>query len=431
MPPTAEPASPFIVQGRLLTDPGAPPELGWVSVENGRITEVHAGELPPSEAPPRFGGRDRVLCPAFTDAHIHLPQIDAVGCDGMTLLDWLDRVVFPAEAWWGRGGALADTRTALRRMAAAGTAGFAGYLTSHAEGAALAARLTARTPMRAIVGRVAMDRAAPDSLIDEDRARAKLRPIPSPVLPASLESGRLCLSANPRFAISCTPELLAEVGWAVKERRTLFVQTHLAEMQQECDEVRRLFPHAPHYTAVYDEAGLLTDRTLLAHAVHLSPDEWRLIAQRRSIVVHCPTANLFLQSGFFDLDAAESHRVRVALGSDVAGGPDVAMPRVARAMIEAAKARALTRPPGAPPVRIPSPGEVWDLITRRNALELGWADAGRIAVGAAADLLVLRTPDRWLDEHLVGRLIYNWDNALIEQRLFAGEPVSPDTILPA
>jgi len=421
--PSNAPSS--VVQGRLLLDPHESPELGWLRLSGGRIAEVHFGELPGSEAPPALGGRDRLVTPGFTDAHIHLPQIDQVGCDGMTLLEWLERVVFPAESWWGRGRARSDTRLAVRRMVREGTFSFAGYLTSHADASAEALTVLARTGMRVIAGRVAMDRHAPEALTAEDRGRARMRPIKGPILPASLETEHVRVSANPRFAIACTPELLAEIGWAVKERPGTFVQTHLAEMPEEVAKVRELFPDHESYTHVYDAHGLLTERTLLAHCIHLSDEEWRLIAARRSVAVHCPTANLFLQSGLFELDRAQAFGVRLALGSDVAGGPDVAMPRVARAMIEKAKIRAMT---GRVSVRIPTPAEAWALITRVNAEELGWTDSGRIERGARADLLVLRAPESWFDEHLVGRLLYNWDHTLIEHRVLGGVAVSPDTI---
>lgn len=222
---------------------------------------------------------------------------------------------------------------------------------------------------------------------------------------------------------------MAEIGWYAAERARagdpLWLQTHLAESPDECRRIGELFPDDPHYTAVYDRFGLLTDRMLLAHSIHLSDDEWRLIKERDSIPVHCPTANIFLGAGLFDLDKAREHDVRLALGTDVAAGPDVAMPRVARAMIETAKVRRITGVGGR---HVPTPGEAWNMITRTNASLLGWDDCGRIEAGAAADLLVLRVPDTWLDEHLVGRLIHNWSPSLIEARVFNGTIVDPATI---
>jgi cytosine/adenosine deaminase-related metal-dependent hydrolase len=109
----------------------------------------------------------------------------------------------------------------------------------------------------------------------------------------------------------------------------------------------------------------------------------------------------------------------------ILAGADVAMPRVARGMIETAKARRMTV---APHAHIPTPAEAWRMITRGNAEALGWHDAGRLEAGCQADLLVLRIPETWLDEHLVGRLLYNWDASLIETRLCAGAVADPATI---
>ncbi|MEO1129024.1 MAG: amidohydrolase family protein, partial [Planctomycetota bacterium] len=375
-----------------------------------------------------IGAHDRVICPAFTDAHLHFPQIDSVGCDGMHLLRWLDEVIFPAEIWWGRGQAMSMARTAVRRAAMQGTVGLAAYLTSHAEiGRDVIGWLTSRTPMRTAAGRVAMDRAAPEDLTGADRERARMTPTPSPIIPVpeGADASRHRSSLNPRFAVSCTPELLAEAGWFAGEQPEVLIQTHLSESLEEVQLVKELFPDEPHYVGVYDRFGLLTDRTLLAHCVHLSSDEWEMIRARRAVVVHCPAANIFLQSGLFDLDAAREHGVRFALGSDVAAGSDIAMPRVARGMIETAKVRKLTI---APKAAVPSPADAWDVITRGNAEAVGWTDGGRLAVGCQADVLVLRVPETWHDEHLVGRLIYNWSSSLIETRVFAGRVFDPATI---
>ncbi|MBL0920593.1 MAG: amidohydrolase family protein [Phycisphaerales bacterium] len=413
----------MLVRGRLLTDPDRAPTPGWLRVEAGRIAEMGEGE-PPGRARPDVGGPDRIICPGFIDAHLHIPQFDAVGCDGMGLLEWLERVIYPAERWFGAGAARTVTRLALRRMLAQGTLGFAGYLTSHGEATREAVSALEQSGVRCIVGRVAMDREAPDDLTREDRERARMAPRPSALAPAA-RGGRVEISANPRFAISCSAELLAEVGWLRAEREGLCVQTHLAESAAECGRVRALFPEALDYTDVYERAGLLGPRTILAHGCHLSEREWALIAERGCVVAHCPTANVFLRSGLFNLDAARRHGVRVALGSDVAAGADVAMPRVARAMIETAKIRAML---SGRPGHVPTPGEAWRLITSGNGAALGWADAGTLCVGAPADLLVLRAPETWLDGHLIGRLVYNWSGSLIETRVVGGAVVDPASI---
>jgi guanine deaminase len=370
-------------------------------VGDGRIVRLVHGKLP---ALPAAGDGECVICPGFVDAHLHLPQIDAIGCDGMELLDWLNRVIYPAEARWGDGHvALAQLRLAFERLLRAGTLGFAGYLTPHAHGLGCAVHVARQVPLRCIVGQVLMDRGGPQALINQ--SPQPLRPVDNP---------RLTVSVNPRFAVACTDGLLRLAGQLTDVRTP--IQTHLAESARERELVRQLFPSDEHYAAVYDRHGLVTANSLLAHAIHLNEREWSLIAARRAVVVHCPTANVFLRSGIFDLNAARSHGVRVALGSDVAAGADLDMPRVARAMIDVAKLRQMTVDPAA---HIPTPAEAWDMITRGNADALGWPDAGRLEPGAAADLLVLR-PEIPMDEHLIGRLIHGWRDSWIEARVLAG-----------
>lgn len=409
----------------MLIDPDRPPAPGWLRIEQGRIVELQETGDGPPDAERSVGGPGRLITPGFIDAHCHPPQIDSIGCDDLPLLEWLKRVVFPAEIWWGKGAAAALMRRAMRTMLSAGTTGFAGYLTSHGVASRDAiAQLEQSPAMRCVVGRVAMDRHAPADLIAEDRGRTAQSAVSS-VACADSSSQRISISVNPRFALACTEELLAEVGWFVADHPGVTVQTHLAEAPAECELVSTLFPDDPNYASVYDRFGLLTPQTLLAHCLHLSAQEWELIVARGSVVAHCPAANVFLGSGLFDLDQAREHGVRLALGSDVAAGPSVAMPNVGRAMIEMAKCRKMTI---APMAHIPTPAEVWRQITSGNADALGWTDAGRLAVGAEADLLVLRPPETWFDDHLVGRLLYNWSRDLIDQRIVAGEPVDPATI---
>ncbi len=392
----------MILQGRLLLDPHQVPQEGWLQVDNGRITLIDQGKPP---AAPNAGDDQSLICPGFIDAHIHPPQIDAIGYDSLELLPWLEKIIYPAEIRWAdRDFALRQAIEAHRRMFAAGTLGYAGYLTSHTHSIEALAGASKALPLRAIAGQVLMDRHAPASLLGHETV-----PL------TNSERRRVQLSVNPRFAICCSDELLSLA--TKRASGDTIIQTHLAESKMECEKVAALFPDDPHYTGVYNRHGLLGERTLLAHCLHLSEEEWSIIVQRKSVVVHCPTANMFLRSGLFDLDAARKHGVRLALGSDVAAGPDFAMPRVGRAMIETAKARAMAGDGGA---YVPEPADVWNLITRGNAEALGWSDAGRLEVGAAADLLVLRLPFE-VDEHLIGRLIYTWCDEYITHRMLDGE----------
>jgi guanine deaminase len=394
----------MIIRGLLLRDAHEPPALGWVAIDEdeGRIVEVGDGR-PREKA--LLGDDASIICPGFVDAHLHFPQVDSIGCDGLDLLDWLERIIFPAEMrWQDEEFAAKQIREAYRRMYRAGTLGYAAFLTSHFHGYQQCVRAGYDLPLRGYVGQSMMDRHSPPTLLGHDLTRI-----------ARSEKARVTASVNPRFAVACSDEMLQIARR--KMREDSIVHTHLAESQREVEMVRKLFPDDPHYTAVYDRHGLLTPRTLLAHAIHLSKQEWELIAQRGSVVVHCPGANVFLQSGIFDLRAAREHGVRVALGSDVAAGPDIAMPRVARAMIETAKMRRMTLDAKA---IVPMPAEAWQMITRGNAEALGWHDMGRLEAGASADLLILQPPFA-IDEHLIGRLIHTWDDEYIVARIVRGK----------
>ncbi len=392
----------MLIRGQMILDATQPPQAGWLTIDEGRIVQVGTGKMPEK---PALGDEHAIICPGFIDAHMHLPQIDSIGCDGLDLIDWLEKIIFPAEMKWeDEDFAAKQIREAYRRMLHAGTLGFAGFLTSHFHGYQQCVRAGHDLPLRCFVGQAMMDRGAPPPLLNQKLTRI-----------ARSERSRVTASVNPRFAVSCSDDCLEQA--AKKIRDDSIVHTHLAESERECEMVRELFPHDAHSTAVYDRHGLLSRRTLLAHCVHLSKEEWQLIARRKCVVVHCPGANIFLQSGLFDRHAAHEHGVRLALGSDVAAGPDLSMPRVARAMIETAKVRRMTVDPKAV---IPTPAEAWTLITRGNADALGWSDAGRIEVGAAADLLVLRPPFE-PDEHFIGRLIHQWSDEWIDATIVAGE----------
>jgi guanine deaminase len=400
----------MLIIGRPWTDFDDAPPPGWVRVCRRTIEAIGTGDPPPPRpGEPVLGDPAAVIVPGFTDAHVHLPQFHQRGIVAPDLLAWLEAAIFPAEARWADADrARAEAEAALAGLLRAGTVRAAAFLTAHAS-AADAARLAAeRHPVDLLAGISLMDREAPPGLCQP----AGEPPVPPP----DTADGRVRFSVNPRFAVSCTETMLAAAGELGAAATGRVVHTHLAEQPGECRRVAELFPADPSYTAVYDRFGLLHPRTLLAHAIHLSPDEWALIARRGATIVHCPGANTFLGSGLCDLRTAREHGIRIGLGSDVAAGPDIAMPRVARAMIEVATLRRLTVDPDA---WVPSPAEAWRMITRVNAACVGRPDAGRLTVGAAADLLLLH-PDQPLDAHTAGRLLHAWDDDWITARVVGG-----------
>jgi len=124
---------------------------------------------------------------------------------------------------------------------------------------------------------------------------------------------------TPRFAPSCTDDALAALGKLQKET-DLPVQTHISENKAEIALVAELFPNCKHYTDVYDTAGLLTRKTILAHAVHLSQEERQLIKQRDAKLSHCPASNTAITSGRAKVRELLDAGITMGLGTDVSGG---------------------------------------------------------------------------------------------------------------
>ncbi len=392
------------LEGTLLL-PGSPTDAaaatarlvrGAVTIDSGRISRVEVDPAAPIDT-------HRIICPGFIDAHLHIPQFDSIGIDGLTLLDWLHGTIFPAERRWQdpefarRMGA-----RVARRLLASGTTAICAYGSVHHAGTRAAMESLAAAGLRGRMGQVLMDQEAPEDL---------LRPAPQLLdEAAALEPvRRIEPIVSPRFAVSCTMELMQGAANLARERGW-WIQTHLAEMLPECELVERLH-HLP-YLDVYKHAGLLGPNTVLAHAIWLSEVDRRQLDSWRCVVAHCPTANRFLSSGDF---AGQRFRP-LALGSDVAGGPDVSMVRVARAAREVWLAG-----PQSQLAPAFTPEYWWWQITAGNAIAMGWPDAGRIQPGAAADLVLIE-PDSWVleSESPLAAMMYAWDDRWIESTITEG-----------
>lgn len=189
--------------------------------------------------------------------------------------------------------------------------------------------------MRLVAGKVMMDRHAPPALCDTVQSadqdnRALVRRWHG--------KGRLSYALTPRFAITSTAEQLASAGRLLMEVPDLYVQTHVAENQDEVRWVGQLFPQARSYLDVYDRNGLLGARSILAHGIWLDEGDWATLRDSGSALAFCPSSNLFLGSGLFHWDAARQASVPVCLASDVGGGTSLSLRRT---MLDAYKVLAL------------------------------------------------------------------------------------------
>lgn len=413
------PDTPRTITGTLmLPAPGGTVRLapGTLTLADGRIESIAEGE---PHAAPDLGGDEALILPGFVDAHMHLPQFDSIGIDGLTLLEWLDRAIFPAECAW----ADADHAGRMAARAAAsllsfGTTAICAYATVHHDATRAAIYALATCGLRSMVGQVLMDRNAPPELCRPSpqliREAGELTKFAHAV--AASSSARIEHSINPRFAISCTPELLRGAGQLARSLNAP-VQTHISENRAECAIISQLFGGRS-YTGVYEDAGLLGPRTILAHGVWLGRAELRTLGVTRSLVAHCPTANTFLQSGDCNVGWLRSAGIPIVVGSDIAGGNERSMVRVARAMIETSK-RIHAADPKSPLV---SPAQAWWSITGANADALGWPSTSRLAPGAEADILIVRPDIAWRSAvDPLGSLLYAWDDRWLERTLTMGQ----------
>lgn len=345
-----------------------------------------------------------VIVPGFVDAHVHGPQTRVRGSATGPLLDWLDRSVFPEEARFASLGYAAEVAAeCVALFLAAGTTAVGLYGTSSAAATTLFATALSTAGLCGHVGPVLMDRGAPaDLLVPPDRALADLAAFAARV--AGLE--RLRAAVTPRFALSCTPEMLSAAGAFAAENEA-FVMTHLSENVAECEATNALFPSAGDYLGVYEAAGLVGPRSLLAHAIHLSDAEWDRIARARAVLVHCPDSNFFLGSGAMRLAEAMRRGVRVALGSDVGAGRSFDVRRTASAAYDAS--RVLKDPV--------DPGLLFALATSGGADALGFGDrTGQLAPGFDADLVTVGLPTyvRGANE-VLGHVLFASETARVER----------------
>ncbi len=301
-------------------------EDGLLVVEAGHILALGAAdELLPSLAPdiPVHHFKDALITPGFIDTHIHYPQTGIIGSYGNQLLDWLENHTFPAEqAFESFEHASHVADLFLKELLRNGTTTALVFGTVHPQSVDAFFNAAEKLKLRMIAGKVLMDQNAPETLTDTpEQGYADSKAL----IERWHGKGRLHYAVTPRFAPTSSPEQLAAAGQLLREHEGLYLQTHLAENTHEIEWVKALFPEQSGYLDVYDHHGLLGKRSVFAHGIHLCNGEWGRLAETGSSLAFCPTSNLFLGSGLFDLTKAERHNICVGMGTDVGAGTSFSM----------------------------------------------------------------------------------------------------------
>jgi guanine deaminase len=297
----------------------------WLLVENGRIVGAQPGAQVPDASWQQQDHRGRLILPGFIDTHVHSPQLDVIASYGTELLDWLETHTFPAERRFEKEAeSSAGAARFVDALLAHGTTTAVVFPTVHKCSAATLFAAAQARGMRLVTGKVLMDRHAPPWLCD-DVTQAERDCIE--LIERWHGTDRLSFAVTVRFAPTSSPEQLAMAGRLMKRWPDLYMQTHVAENRAEVKWVQELFPEARSYLDVYARAGLLTQRSVLAHGIWLDDTDRAVLRDTGAQVAHSPSSNLFLGSGLFDWRATEAAGAAVSVASDVGGGTSLSMLR--------------------------------------------------------------------------------------------------------
>jgi guanine deaminase len=257
--------------------------------------------------------KQSIIFPPFIDMHFHWHQ-DRVSLKKKSdLLKWLNEQVFPQEAKYSNVRlAQRDALRFSKKLLQVGTLGGCCYSPHFREASEFAFKYFKGN---FFIGNTLMDQNVPTYLLKNHQE------IISDSKYLSKYSG---YALTPRFAISTSPELIKKLRLNYR-----FIQTHLAENIEEVILTNKLY-NSKNYTEVYQKMGILTPRTILAHAIYLSKEEWKVLQKYNVIIAHCPTSNApinerGLESGLFDYKTADKHKIRWGLASDIGGGPYLSM----------------------------------------------------------------------------------------------------------
>lgn len=324
--------------------------------------------------------KDSLILPGFIDTHIHYPQTQIIGAYGKQLIDWLNNYTFIAEQQFAnKDHAKNVANIFLKECLRAGTTTAAVYSTVHPQSVDAFFEEAQKYNFRMISGKVLMDRNAPPELCDTaqtgyDDSKALIEKWHG--------KGRLSYAITPRFAPTSTPEQLELAGALWKENPGVYMQTHVSENLGEIEWVNSLYPERKGYLDVYDHYGLVGERAIFGHAIHLTEKEWDRIHESGSAVSHCPTSNEFLGSGLFPFDKSKKvgRNCKVGLATDIGAGTSFSQ---LQSMNESYKVAQLSG-------YSLSSACAFFLATRGAAESLYLGDKiGSIEKGLEADLLVL------------------------------------------
>lgn len=371
----------YEVWGRWVITPAGVKENWSLAVEGDRIIDI--GKRSEIRKKYKFsdslGGEDRLVCPGFVDTHMHSYQIATKGLTpDMSLLAWLKKYIWKWEGALTKEKARACAEVAYLQMIRSGTTSFSDFTAVHHVEEAF--RVAERFGLRGMIGKTLMDRNSPPE--QEEDTDFALRESEKLLRRWNGKAnGRLRYALTPRFALTCTDELLVGAGEMAK-KYGVFFRTHTDENTLERKGDIDMYGTGP--VRHFEKLGLLNERTLLAHCIWCTEKELRLLKKRKVNVAHCPGSNMFLASGVANIPEMLKMGITVGLGSDVAAYYNFSM-------MEQMRLACLMQKVYRCDPHAMEHEKAFAMGTWMGAQALGMKDTGKLAKGMKADILLLST----------------------------------------
>ncbi|MDH3531399.1 MAG: guanine deaminase [Gammaproteobacteria bacterium] len=404
----------YLDDGLLVVENGAitslgPATAGLAALRDDAVVVDHSGKL---------------IVPGLIDCHVHYSQLDIIASYGAQLLDWLNRYAYSEELRFAdKDHAAGVAEFFLDELLRNGTTTALVFATVFPQSVDAIFAAAAKRNMRLIAGKVLMDRNCPKQLRDDPQsAYAESKTL----IERWHGRDRLGYAITPRFALTSSAEQLEAAGRLAGEFPDTWLHTHLAEDNEEVEEIARLFPHSRSYLDVYERFGLLRERSVFAHCLYLDAADRELMADKGGAAAFCPTSNLFLGSGLFDLRSIAAAGIATGLATDVGGGTSLSLLRTMSAAYKVLHLQGQTLPAS----------RALYLATLGAARALRLDDRiGNFAPGKEADFIVLDARGTALAarraaatssiEALFFALIFLGDDRHVAATYLQGDAVSP------
>ncbi|GAB1370459.1 guanine deaminase [Candidatus Kapaibacterium sp.] len=391
----------------------------YLSFDKNGVIDYFGSEydkIPNSENKSKKVMTEFIIMPGLIDLHSHITQFPAIGIGKGGLLEWLDNYIFPLEKKFEQTEyAYYLSELFFNEAIKYGTTTIVTYSNSSFEGTDAAFEIAKDNGLRVFIGNSLMDWNLNDNF---GKSTSENLSITNKLISKwHMFNVQINYIQTPTYALVSSFELMQKVS-EIATKEDLFIQTHLAENLSEIKKIKDCYPNFDSYTQVYEKSGVLTDKTLLAHCIQLSDEEIKIIEKNNSSIVHCPSSNNYLRSGFFNIFDKRKSNIRKSLGSDVAAGTSLSMLNEAKEAINTNKTINILQHGS---VEELGADEVLWMITKGSAEILHLQDKiGDFMVGMLADFIAINTDKipmydlELTPENLCSRLVYSISNRYVD-----------------